>query len=59
MEDSQYWRKNLTMAGIMLFAWCALTLAIAFTKMDLTPAYAAIIGIYAWYLRRQDTMRGC
>jgi uncharacterized membrane protein len=56
----EYWRKNLTISAILLFAWVALTCVIGYYARELRdiPAlgvlYVVILGLYAWYVRRQD-----
>ena len=56
----EYWRKNLTITGILLFAWVVLTCVIGYYAREvreipvIAVLYVVILGLYAWYVRRQD-----
>jgi uncharacterized membrane protein len=57
----EYWRKSLTITAVLLCAWVALTVVIGYHARELHDVailYAAIIGFYAWYLKKQDRIYG-
>jgi uncharacterized membrane protein len=57
-RHKEYWRKNLTMASMLLVAWAVLTVVSVFYARELREAaallFAVIVAFYPWYLRRQE-----
>jgi uncharacterized membrane protein len=55
----EYWRKHLTITALMLVCWLVLTVLVGYFARDRgTQAalilYVVLIGLYAWYVRKQD-----
>jgi hypothetical protein len=58
-KNREYWRKHLTITGIVLLAWVILTAFTGYYRHEGLPVlYAVLIGLYAWYLKRQDRIPG-
>lgn len=76
-KHREYWRKNLTITGILLLCWFVLTFVIGYFARELHDItilgfpfafymgaqgslilYVAIIGVYAWYMNKQDRIYG-
>jgi uncharacterized membrane protein len=61
-EHKAYWRKSVTVTWMVLFLWLVVTVLLGFyarEARELTVLYAVMTGLYAWYLLRQDRIRGC
>jgi hypothetical protein len=61
-QHKAYWRKNLTITWLALALWVTLTVLIGLygrEARELTVIYAMIIGLYGWYLSRQERIDGC
>ena len=58
----EYWRKNLTVTGMLLVAWAGLCIGTAYFARELRDVagvmHAAVVCLYAWYVKRQDRLYG-
>ena len=58
MRRKAYWRKTLTITAMALVLWFLLTIVTGYYGRDLHEiailAYVLIVGLYAWYVSRQE-----
>ena len=58
MRRKEYWRKSLTITAMALVVWFVMTFVIGYYAGDLHEitmlGYVVILGLYAWYMSRQD-----
>ena len=58
MRRKEYWRKSLTITALALVVWLVMTLVIGYHAADLHEitmlGYVVILGLYAWYMSRQN-----
>ena len=59
----EYWRKYLTITALALVCWLVLTVLVGYfarnagTQVALI-LYVVLIGLYAWYVKKQDRIYG-
>ena len=58
MRRKAYWRKTLTITAMALVLWFLATIVTGYYGRDLHEiailAYVLIVGLYAWYVSRQE-----
>jgi putative solute:sodium symporter small subunit len=59
----EYWRKYLTITALALVCWLVLTVLVGYFARHLATQaalilYVVLIGLYAWYVKKQDRTYG-
>ena len=68
----EYWRKTVTITGLLLACWLVLTVLVAYFAAELHEIafarylgaqgalllYVVLVGLYVWYLKKQDRRYG-
>ena len=58
MRRKEYWRKSLTITALALVVWLVMTFVIGYHAADLHEitmlGYVVILGLYVWYMSRQN-----
>ena len=58
MRRKEYWRKSLTITAMALVVWFVMTFVTGYYAGDLHEitmlGYVVILGLYAWYMSRQN-----
>ena len=60
MRRKEYWRKSQTITAIALVVWFVMTCLTGYYAGDLHEitmlGYVVILGLYAWYMSRQERL---